>query len=84
MKSIKTAISIDPITFRRVERLTKKLHISRSQFFTQAAQHMIEKDDNLDLLQKINAAYDSSNSKEEKKLSAATKNYTRKRVDNSW
>jgi hypothetical protein len=57
MKTVKTAISIDTRTFERVEQLSRKLHISRSQFFTQAARHMVERDESLDLLRRINAAY---------------------------
>jgi hypothetical protein len=57
MSTIKTAISIDTTTFRKVQSLTRKLHISRSQFFGQAARHMIQRDENLDLLRRINASY---------------------------
>lgn len=84
MKSVKTAISIDSATFRRVEQLAKKLHLSRSQFFSQAARHMIEKDENLELLQKINAAYDNVLSDEELKLAAATRKYSAKKAGPSW
>lgn len=84
MKSVKTAISIDSTTFRRVEQLTKKLHISRSLFFSQAARYMIEKDENLELLQKINAAHGNVLSNEEKKLSAKTRKYSSKKADCSW
>ena len=59
MGTIKTAISIDSKTFKKVDRLARKLHISRSQFFTQAAKHMIKRDDNLELLRKINNAYEN-------------------------
>ncbi len=57
MNTTKTAISIDTKTFKKVQHLAKKLHISRSQFFGQAAKHMIEKDENLDLIRRINASY---------------------------
>ena len=62
MSTIKTAISIDTKTFRKVQSLTRKLHISRSQFFGQAAKHMIDKDENLDLIRKINAYYQKDDS----------------------
>jgi metal-responsive CopG/Arc/MetJ family transcriptional regulator len=55
MKTIKTAISIDSETFRLVNRLSKKLHMTRSRFFSQAARYMVEKNENLELLKKINA-----------------------------
>lgn len=83
MNTVKTAISIDARVFRRVERLTRRLHISRSQFFTQAARHMIEKDENLELLQKINEAHDKLEA-EETEISAKTKRYARKKGVKRW
>jgi metal-responsive CopG/Arc/MetJ family transcriptional regulator len=56
MRTVKTAISIDTETYRLVDRLSRKLHISRSRFFSQAARYMVEKDENLELLKRINAA----------------------------
>jgi hypothetical protein len=82
MKTIKTAISIDEPTFMQVERLAKKLHISRSQFFTQAARHMAGIDENLELLKKINAAYTDPN--EDRELSRHEKRYARKKVVEQW
>jgi metal-responsive CopG/Arc/MetJ family transcriptional regulator len=57
MNAIKTVISLDLKTFRQVKKLAKMLHMTRSQFFYQAARRMIEQVDNLELLQKINAFY---------------------------
>jgi metal-responsive CopG/Arc/MetJ family transcriptional regulator len=57
MAAIKTAISVDVDVYRQVERLTRRLHISRSRFFTQAARHVLKRDENLDLLRRINAAH---------------------------
>jgi metal-responsive CopG/Arc/MetJ family transcriptional regulator len=84
MKTVKTAISIDAKVFRRVERLTRRLRISRSQFFTQAARHMINRDENLELLQKINAAYENTmaNDGEQPHLKART--YARRKGGNEW
>ena len=58
MKTIKTAISIDSETFRLVNRISRKLHMSRSRFFSQAARYMAVKDENLELVKRINAAVD--------------------------
>ncbi len=81
MGTIKTAISIDSKTFTKVDRLSRKLHISRSQFFTQAAKHMIERDDNLELLKKINDAYKKEGDNIERKVE---KKYSRKKVIEKW
>ena len=83
MKStVKTAISIDVATFRKVERLTKKLHISRSRFFTEAARYMIEHDENLLLLERINASYSADT--EEAARRAAEKEYVRGKAAEEW
>lgn len=81
MGTIKTAISIDSRVFKKVDSLAKKLRISRSQFFTQAAKHMIKKDDNLELLQKINEAYKGDDDNIRRKIE---KQYTRKKVVEKW
>ena len=82
MSTVKTAISIDSEIFGQVERLSKKLHISRSQFFSQAARHLVTRDENLDLLKRINAAFEPESQsagrlKEEK-------SYTRRKVIERW
>jgi len=85
MRTVKTAISVDEQVFHRVERLAKRLHVSRSQFFTQAARHMIQRDENLDLLRRINAAYEQAVSSgtdavHERKVRA----YARRKAANKW
>jgi predicted Rossmann-fold nucleotide-binding protein len=57
MNAIKIVISRDLKTFRHVKKLAKMLHMTRSQFFNQAARRMIELVDNFELFQKINAFY---------------------------
>jgi metal-responsive CopG/Arc/MetJ family transcriptional regulator len=83
MKTIKTAISIDSETFRLVDRLSKKLHISRSRFFSQAARYMAEKDENLELLKKINAAVDTYRDDDSHRL-VHEKKYALKRTSEKW
>ncbi len=82
MSTTKTAISIDTKTFRKVQHLTKKLHISRSQFFGQAAKHMIEKDENLDLLRRINASY--SEDADDVSRRKREKGYSRRKQAERW
>lgn len=81
MGTIKTAISIDSRIFKKVDSLARKLRISRSQFFTQAAKHMIKKDENLELLQKINEAYKGDDDNIRRKIE---KQYTRKKIVEKW
>ena len=51
---MKTAISIDDELFKKVEKLSDKLHISRSKLFTQALEYLIEKNESLEIIQKLN------------------------------
>lgn len=81
MKTIKTAISIDTQTFLMVEKLSKKLHISRSRFFADAARYMVEKSDNIELLNKINA---TAVLPDDEKLSSAVKSYTKRKIVEKW
>ena len=55
---MKTAISIPDEAFRRVERHAAKLHISRSEFFTRAAERWADQLEDAELTQAINAALD--------------------------
>jgi metal-responsive CopG/Arc/MetJ family transcriptional regulator len=57
MSYMKTAISIDENLFKKAEKLSAKLHISRSQLFAQALEHLIEKSETLEIIQKLNAVY---------------------------
>ncbi|MBN1130749.1 MAG: ribbon-helix-helix protein, CopG family [Chitinispirillaceae bacterium] len=82
MSTLKTAISIDEKIFRKVDALSKKLHITRSQFFAQAARYMVERDENCDLLCRINDAYASD--ADEKLQIRVAKQYLGKRVTERW
>jgi metal-responsive CopG/Arc/MetJ family transcriptional regulator len=57
MATIKTAISIEAGLFAQVELFARRLHLSRSQVFSQAVQNLVEKKKNLELLAKLNQAY---------------------------
>jgi metal-responsive CopG/Arc/MetJ family transcriptional regulator len=84
MSSIKTAISIDETLFNSVEKLAKKLHISRSMFFTQSARYMLKRDENIELLQKINKAYETPDMVEEKKVRLYERKYSKRKPVDSW
>jgi metal-responsive CopG/Arc/MetJ family transcriptional regulator len=83
MKTIKTAISIDSETFRLVSRVSRKLHMSRSRFFSQAARYMAEKDESLELVKKINAAVEQYKNDDASRHSLE-KRYALKRTIEKW
>jgi len=57
MPNIKTAISIEKPVFDQMDDLAKKLKISRSRVFAMAAEEFLDRHHNMELLKKINEAY---------------------------
>ncbi len=57
MSYMKTAISIDEDLFRKAEKLSTKLHVSRSQLFAQALEYLLERSETLEIIQKLNEVY---------------------------
>ena len=65
---MKTAISIPDDLFETVERLADELHLSRSQVFADAVREYVEKQRNRQILEAINKAYASPETKQEAKV----------------
>jgi hypothetical protein len=82
IKTVKTAISIDAGTFRLVNRLSRRLHMSRSSFFSQAARYMVDKNENCELLQRINACFEPA--PDEGRRARHEKSYSRRKVLDRW
>jgi metal-responsive CopG/Arc/MetJ family transcriptional regulator len=57
MSYMKTAISIDEDLYRKAEKLSTKLNLSRSQLFAQALEYLLEKSETLEIIQKLNEVY---------------------------
>ena len=57
MPNVKTAISIEKPVFDQMDDLAKKLKISRSRVFAMAAKEFLNRQNNNELLKKINEAY---------------------------
>jgi metal-responsive CopG/Arc/MetJ family transcriptional regulator len=53
---MKTAISVPDDAFRRVEKHAGKLHMSRSEFFTRAAERWADELENAEVTEAIDAA----------------------------
>jgi metal-responsive CopG/Arc/MetJ family transcriptional regulator len=84
MATIKTAISINKDLFNEVEALSHKIHLSRSQIFSQAVQDLIERKENLSLLQKLNEAYGSDANSEDKIISSIAKRANARLAKETW
>lgn len=57
MAAVKTAISLDETIFHDVDALARRMNISRSEVFARAAQDFVRRQQNRELLEKINRAY---------------------------
>lgn len=57
MANIKTAISIQDTLFEQVEQLASDLKVPRSRIFALAVEEYLKRQENLQLLAKINEAY---------------------------
>ena len=84
MPTIKTAISIDKNLFDEVEELSHKIHLSRSQIFSQAVQSLIEKKNNLNLFKKLNEAYGYNQTIEEKEIVSTAKRAALRMAKETW
>jgi len=62
MSYVKTAISIDEGLFKKAEKLSTELRISRSQLFAQALEYLIDHSETLEIIQKLNAVYGEQDS----------------------
>lgn len=54
---MKTAISIDDELFKKMEKLSEKLQVSRSMLYAQAFEYLLEKSETLEIIQKLNKVY---------------------------
>jgi metal-responsive CopG/Arc/MetJ family transcriptional regulator len=84
MPTVKTAISIDKDLFNEINQLALKTHLSRSQVFSQAAEYVIHKNENLSLFKKLNAAYGIDPSSDEVNRAKRAKKYHAKMVKETW
>ncbi len=83
--SVKTAISMQKELFDAVNKLAKKLQISRSKFFAVAVQDYIQRNESKDLLLKINKAFSDYPDSNEIKLHNKMKSKHGKNLEReSW
>ena len=57
MSYMKTAISIDEVLYKKAEKLSTKLNVSRSQLFSQALEYLLERSETLEIIQRLNEVY---------------------------
>jgi len=80
--SVKTAISIEENLLIKANELAKQMHTSRSKLFSIALLDFIKKNENKELYEKINNAYDSDLEKEDVNIANGMKNKFNKNIAN--
>jgi len=84
MESIKTAISIDKSLFAQANTLARSMKISRSRLFVIALEDYMRQQENLRLLEEVNAVYADEPSGEEKDLLRRMRKSSRRLVEGQW
>ena len=84
MASTKTAISLQKSLLDQVDALAQELDVSRSRLFALAAEAFIQRHKNLELLEAINNAYNSSPDPEERALYEKMRKKHRRMVEGQW
>ena len=84
METIKTAISIKKALFEEAENLARKMKVSRSRLFVLALEEYIGRQQNRELLARINAAYADEPDKTEQILRRKARRAHRRMVEGEW
>ena len=84
MQNIKTAISIHKSLFEQAEKIARKMKVSRSRLFALALEDYIHREQNRELLTKINAAYADEPDANEQTLRRKARRTHRRIVRGEW
>ena len=84
MANVKTAISLERPLLEQVDEAAQELGIPRSHLFVLAVEEFLQRRENQQLLDAINAAYVDSPDPEEEARMAAMQRKQRELVEGSW
>ena len=84
MESIKTAVSIQKSLFEEAENLARRMSVSRSRLFALALEDYIRRQQNRELLARINAAYADEPDPDEQLLHRKARRSHRRVVEGEW
>jgi len=84
MSFVKTAISLDKDLFKKANKLSAELEVSRSKLFQFAIESYIKQYDNKKILNKLNKIYSREPKVEEKELQESMKDYHRRVMRDRW
>jgi metal-responsive CopG/Arc/MetJ family transcriptional regulator len=83
MSAVKSAISIERGLFEEMDRLSKRLRVSRSRLFAQAAEEFLRRHNAEELVARLNRAYARPPTREERRFLQAARRSLR-RVVEAW
>ncbi|MDE3089568.1 MAG: hypothetical protein KGJ80_09350 [Chloroflexota bacterium] len=84
MQNVKTAISIQKSLFEQAEKLARQMQVSRSRLFVLALEDYIHRQQNRELLTRINAAYAGEPDASERRLHRKARRTHRRIVEGEW
>jgi len=85
MASIKTAISVEEKLLREVSRRSKRMGMSRSRFFANAAREYLNRFDRQALIEQIDRAQEGGSAKSERRrLKSLQRNFSKILKDEPW
>lgn len=84
MANVKTAISLHESLFEQVDTLAHEMKVSRSRLFALAVEEYLLRNQNRELLDEINQAYQGAPDATERKRLRAMRRRQRKVVEGSW
>jgi metal-responsive CopG/Arc/MetJ family transcriptional regulator len=84
MEYIKTAISIQKSLFDQAERLARQMNVPRSRVFVLALEEYLLRQQNRELLARINAAYADEPNPAERTIREKGLNVYRESIEDEW
>ena len=84
MPLVKTAISLNEDLFKKANKLSAEMEISRSRLFQFAIESYIRQYENKQILTNLNKVYSGELTAEEKKLQKSMKDYHKKMIKDKW
>lgn len=84
MPLVKTAISLNEDLFKKANKLSAEMEISRSRLFQFAIENYIRQYENKQILANLNEVYSGELTAEEKKLQKSMKDYHKKMIKDKW
>ena len=84
MANIKTAISLHEELFRQAESMARRMKLSRSRLFAAALEEFIKRNQNRELLDRINEAYKEEPNDSDRKYLRKMRRRHRKLIKEQW